>query len=95
RALSYMTFSQLQDATLNVRAYLRSLEASYSEEGIENYYIASHCDAGVEVVTHISDWMTAEGRPTLAVLASYGMGKTTTARKVAAELANAHLEGEQ
>ena len=68
RALSYMTFSQLQDATLNVRAYLRSLEASYSEEGIENYYIASHCDAGVEVVTHISDWMTAEGRPTLAVL---------------------------
>jgi len=93
RALSYMTFSQLQDAVLNVQAYLRSLASSFTEEGTGNYYIASHCDSGVEAITFISEWIEAKARPTLAVLASYGMGKTTTARKIAAELADAHLQG--
>lgn len=95
RALSYMTFSQLQDAVLDVQAYLRSLVSSFLEEGTGNYYIASHCDTGVEAITFISDWIAAKARPTLAVLASYGMGKTTTARKLAAEFAEAHLQGKE
>ncbi|UPJ40722.1 NACHT domain-containing protein [Bradyrhizobium sp. 40] len=95
RALTYLTFPQLQNSIFNVRAYLRNLKTSFEDEGIERYYVASHCDTGIEAIEHISNWIKTKGGPALAVLASYGMGKTTTARKIAATLAKAHLANEE
>jgi len=92
RELKHLTFHDLEAVIIDFDPYLRGVIADYEEDGLDAYYVPPVTHTGADLGQVILNWLaTDEPRP-IAVLGSYGMGKTTLARHLAWKLALQALE---
>ncbi len=93
QGLIHNTCADLQNSMMDFTSYLRSLVDDYSKDDLSRYYVAQSCksDSGVTLVEDtILTWVQSDERDPIAILAGYGMGKTTLARKLSCTLADDH-----
>lgn len=88
RELLHRTFSELQNQVMDFEPYLRDLINQYEEDGLSQYYVDLQTADGNILEREVEGWINARNAtPPLAILASYGMGKTTFAKRLSYELA--------
>ncbi|HEX8318965.1 restriction endonuclease [Longimicrobium sp.] len=95
RGFRHMTFSELQASILDFTSYIGSIESSYATDGIASYYVPmdAHLLPGAEddsfdLFDYVLRWLEGKNpAPPLALLSSYGMGKTTFAKHLAFSIA--------
>lgn len=87
RELNHLTLAELQNRVIDFRAYLPSLVREYESRGLPHYYIPLKSNSGLELEPQILDWLQGGPAPPIAILAGYGMGKSTFAAHLAAQLA--------
>jgi hypothetical protein len=86
RNLDCMTFSDLQAKLLPLSAYLRDLERTYETEGIEHYYIPARTPTNLDLFEQILAWLDEPHANPMAIVGSYGEGKSTFALQLAMNL---------
>lgn len=86
------TVDDLEAGIMDFGAYLRSIRAQFSDGGLDQYYLPVTFDAGEDAEDHLTAWLNGtNGRP-IAILATYGMGKSSLAKRMAWLQASRHLE---
>lgn len=92
RALSHLTFAELQNLIMDFHPYLMGLIRQYSEDGLSSYYVPIQTSGRTDLETYVENWLSDSSSEPLAILASYGMGKTTFARHLSYVLAQRALK---
>lgn len=83
RFLRHQTISELRFSLIDFRRYLTDIRSSYVAEGLAHYYVplyatVSSSGADAEELTPVvENWLRASEAPPLALLGSYGSGKST------------------
>lgn len=100
RFLSHVTFSDLQFELINFIPYLNSLISEFDGEEISEYYIdvlaiEEGKSTSKSLKKVVRSWLNEPENQPLAVLASYGMGKTTFARYCCCQLAKQVLKNSE
>lgn len=91
KSASHRTYEELAESLLGLRDYLRSLAALKPTGDIE--YIDTRLeDGGGTALTKISEWVETGISSGIALLGSYGQGKTSFANRLAAHYAGLHLD---
>jgi hypothetical protein len=90
RGLAHLTLLELQNTVIDFSTYLLGLSRQVDEDGLSSYYVKPKIAGDVDLETLVTAWIKQATRP-LAILASYGMGKTSFARYMAAQMARASL----
>lgn len=90
RGLSHVTFSELQNTVIDFSGYLVALSRQVNDDGLASYYVRPELADGRDLEDRVLAWLEDSDRP-LAILGSYGMGKTSFARHLAAQLADIAL----
>ena len=93
RCLRHYTFVELQESIMDFTPYLTNLRASFQEDAIDKYFIPPMTGQGDDLGVLIQSWLQSTDSKPIAILAGYGMGKTTFARYLAAEMASQALLG--
>lgn len=88
---SFHTIDQLETEIIDFRQYLRTLTAGFTEDGLDQYYVRPLLDTGEDLESRIEAWISADSSQPIAILAGYGMGKTSFARRLAYRLAERAL----
>jgi hypothetical protein len=86
-----ITFGTLQRNIFDVRNYVRALEDEFLQSGLGQYYIESTNETGRNLPTHVDAWLQSDTPRPLAVLAGYGMGKSSLAKYIAYQYAQGWL----
>lgn len=86
-----MTFAEFQRRLLGLDSYLHGLSASYDAEGIADWYVPPHTEAGDDLESLVRNWIEEKDALPLAIVAGYGKGKSTFARHIASVLAREAL----
>ncbi|MFD3843966.1 NACHT domain-containing protein [Streptomyces sp. NPDC058642] len=89
------TLDALISSGLNLRGYLRNAAQLFSDspDGLENYYIAPATHDGADLETEVLRWIDDDPKSPLpldrpvAVLGSYGLGKSSFATRLTSVLA--------
>jgi hypothetical protein len=86
--LTCITYPQLVNALMDFRGYVRSLMLQYGLNNLDRLYIEqgySRADKAEQYTLEhdFQQWIDSAQAKPIAVLASYGMGKTTLARRLA------------
>jgi len=71
---------------INFPRYIEFLNLQITEEGISDYYINQLLENGREALSFINEWHETPDSTPLAVLSTYGMGKSSLAKMIALEL---------
>jgi hypothetical protein len=87
---AFKTFAQLQNDVMNFGSYLQSMRAQFHEQGLDTYYVAAKLSDGRDLEEMVAAWLDEPTARPIAILAGYGMGKTSFARRIATEAAVAH-----
>jgi len=95
RGLSHLRFDELQCSIMDFRSYLGSLVYQFSENGLSDYYIPLNVVDGSDLEKFALKWIKSGSSQPVAILGSYGMGKTTFARRLASVLAETALRDSQ
>jgi hypothetical protein len=93
KKLIHITYMELLNSLINFSTYVRGLINQYSQDSLDEYYVSQNYQlSGVKVPldlknynnieTTIMDWIDSSDYQPIAILASYGMGKTTLARRL-------------
>jgi energy-coupling factor transporter ATP-binding protein EcfA2 len=90
RELHHLTLAELQNLVMDFRPYLLGLTSQYEEDGFSAYYVPVKTRDGTPLQETVMNWIANGGEP-LAILGSYGMGKTTFARHLSQVLASDSL----
>src|SRR5947199_3768413 len=85
RGLSHTSFAQLQNAVIDFTSHLTALSRQVHDDGLASYYIRPKVDGDKDLEDLVATWIS-EGEKPLAILGSYGMGKTSFVRHLAAKL---------
>jgi NACHT domain/Restriction endonuclease len=80
RELKHLTYAELESVIMDFGPYLRSLIDEYEQSGLSSYYVPLKTNKGVDLESEILSWLSRPGGTPVAILGSYGMGKTTFAR---------------
>lgn len=88
REMSHMTSSELFDLVMDFRPYLHGLLRQFDEHGLSSYYIPPLTQDGEGLEDKIWAWIESPEVGPLAILGSYGTGKTTIAKRMAHLLAS-------
>jgi hypothetical protein len=88
RVLAHTTAAELHWSVMDFRSYLSSIVQQYERDGLPRFYVRPRMPDGSDLELHVRSWLEKDppARP-LAILAGYGMGKTTFARHLACTLA--------
>jgi hypothetical protein len=86
----FKTFAQLQNDVMNFGSYLQSMRAQFHEQGLDTYYVKAKLSDGSDLEEKVAAWLNEPIAPPIAILAGYGMGKTSFARRIATQAAVAH-----
>lgn len=92
RELSHLTFEEVQSMIMDFKTYLVSLVNQYAEDGLEFYYVPMMTADGEDLDTLVNDWLQQLSNQPLAMLGSYGIGKTSFARNMSYLLAKQALD---
>ena len=86
-SLAHYTVSQLQSSILDFKPYLKGLLVELKKEPVFEYYISLKSKDKKDIEDYIlKDWLIRQDIQPLAVLGSYGQGKSTLAKKLALQL---------
>jgi hypothetical protein len=86
--ITFLTFSEFQAGIVDFSGYLSFLEKDFSRDGLNTYYVASRLeDSQLLHDDVVLPWLADEAAKPLAIVAGYGMGKTTYSRFLAHKLA--------
>lgn len=83
RYFSFLTNTELQADIIDFSAYISSLEGLYREGGLDRYYVRPLLSSGEDLESRLTDWLDGASSQPVAILAGYGMGKTSFARRFA------------
>ncbi|WP_248914718.1 NACHT domain-containing protein [Pseudomonas moorei] len=89
----FYTLTQLQSVLMDFTGYLGGLRASYKEGGLPDYYMRPFFNGGCDLEEDLAKWVGNEDYQPVAILAGYGMGKTSFARHFSAKLAEQYFAG--
>jgi hypothetical protein len=92
RRCSHQTLAEMERSVIDFSSYLTHLVSSYEEDNLSGYYVPSRTNEGLDLAQTVLEWMDSDATAPLAILGSYGMGKTTFTRHVAASLAAKALD---
>lgn len=90
RGVRHQTFEELEEHLLGVRGYvegLATLRPTEDAEYVEGRFVG--CEGAA--LASIEEWVSTVGSNGLAILGSYGQGKSSLARRVAAHFAQAYF----
>lgn len=93
KSFTFITYRGLQESIIGFENYLRDFCRRHEESGLENYFIPPASEQHNDVTKYISAWLESNDNTPLAIIASYGMGKTTLAEHICFHLASAYLSG--
>jgi hypothetical protein len=82
--LRHLSFTELHANLMDFRTYLTTQVDQYSEDGLNRYYVPPRTEEDTDLLTVVDEWLdkTEDSHP-IAILGSYGLGKTTFARHLA------------
>jgi len=89
--LRHLSYAELHANIMDFRAYLKRLEDQYSENGLNRYYVPPLTQEGDDFAVIVDAWLAEQTSEPIAVLGSYGLGKTTFARHLAFKYAQRAL----
>lgn len=92
--ISFVTFNEFQESLLGFQDYLASFIAKHERSGLEDYYISPLIENDIELEGLFNDWLQGPDKDPIAMIASYGMGKTSFSQHVAYKLAKRFFDGE-
>lgn len=92
RNFRHLTFAELQNSIMDFHSYLLGLIHDFKSDALANYYIPVNSKADRPVEDHVFEWLNVISERPLAILGSYGSGKTSFARCLAHTLAIRALE---
>ncbi len=79
KVIRHQTFSSLLESLLDFTGFLEAFRLDHLQGGLEEYYISPSSNVSLSLEDWLLEWMaSADNRP-VAVIASYGMGKTSLA----------------
>lgn len=81
--ITHLTFLEFCHILLGFGRYVESIKAGFSHQGLEKYYVPPNALDGLDMESKVTDWVRSDSKQPLAVLAGYGMGKTSFARRLA------------
>lgn len=90
----FMTIEQFYAYIMNFLGYLEGLRTGYKEGGLDKYYMPLLFGDGEDLEQYLDRWLVAESAKPIAVLAGYGMGKTSFSKHYACKLAGKFLDNE-
>lgn len=93
RDASHQTFRELEESLLGLRRYIEGLAKLVPT--VDAQYVEARLDAprvlGESALDEIRGWVSNPACNSLAILGSYGQGKTSLARRIAAHFASTYL----
>ncbi|MFT3671263.1 NACHT domain-containing protein [Aestuariivirga sp.] len=91
--IEFMSFSEFEQLILiDFKPYLQALRSDFESDIVSQYYIHARTTDGKKLHEDvILPWSSDEGAPSIAIIAGYGMGKTSYARFLAHYLSIAAL----
>lgn len=106
--LSHQTLLELQESVMGFERYLRNLIHTHDAERVEQYYLSPNYEVPDDsdapkkeeeretgpLEPLIENWLSGGAAEPIALLAGYGMGKTTFSSHIAYVLAKRALSGE-
>lgn len=97
QGMVHVTYIDLLNSLLDFSSYIQGIIAQYLSDEVCNYYVrqgfwtdSDRYKGRAAVEDAILDWIVADDPQPIAVLAGYGMGKTTLAKRMAFLLAERH-----
>lgn len=92
RGFVHQTLDELYYDVMDFDTYLTSVISDYEADGVSRYYVDVETVEGESVFDHIDNWLMQErSKCPLAILGSYGMGKSTLTKYSCHKLAKRHL----
>jgi hypothetical protein len=89
--LRQLTYSELLSNIFDFRHYLKKLVDQYYEDGLDRYYVPPRTTDNEELLGFVEQWLDDSTTQPLAIMGSYGLGKTTFARHLSHKYAHAAL----
>jgi predicted NACHT family NTPase len=90
RGFQFKTYMELQNGLMNFGSYLQAMRAQFQEQGLNQYYVKPRLEDGGDLEERILRWLGESSSRPVAILAGYGMGKTSFARRAASLVALEH-----
>jgi hypothetical protein len=87
----HSTLDDLVTSAIDFRPYLQGLSSIYQSEGLSRYYVPMATSEGLDLESVTIDWIDGSDSTPIAILGSYGMGKTTFAKHISFVLADRAL----
>lgn len=91
----FLTTQEFQCNIMGFNSYMDNLKSIYKEGGLDSYYINPVFDHNQDLEEHLNAWVNGSSSKPIAILAGYGMGKTSFSRHFAASLANDFSPGKR
>ncbi len=88
----FMTLEQFRSHIMNFLTYLEGLCSGYREGGLDKYYMPLYYGENKPLKDRLLSWIGEENSKPIAILAGYGMGKTSFSKHFACTLAESFLE---
>ncbi|UPQ83031.1 NACHT domain-containing protein [Pseudomonas knackmussii] len=88
----FMTLEQFHARIMNFLTYLDGLQTGYKEGGLDKYYMPLFYGDNLSLENRLLSWLDEEDSKPIAILAGYGMGKTTFSKHFACKLAASFKE---
>jgi hypothetical protein len=95
----HITYLDLLNSLIDFSSYVQGMKAQYFENHLNEYYVKQDYDHLLStlppqpsVEEAVLNWISSDDTRPIAILASYGMGKTTLLKRIAYVLANQHFK---
>lgn len=89
------TVDDLESGIMDFGVYLRAMRSQFAEGGLDQYYLPVRFDNQADAEDFLTTWLNGEHSRPIAVLATYGMGKSSLAKRMAWLQAGRHLANNQ
>lgn len=86
--VTHRSFLEFQEDVMGFDGYLRYLIRGHEQDGLEHYYVPPQLTDSSNLSEQVAKWLDDVTAPPIAILAGYGMGKTSFARHLAYHLAS-------
>lgn len=90
RSTSHQTLEELEESLLGIRQYVEGLAALRPTDDAE-YIEGRFAGQDGAALARVEEWVASDSQNGLAILGSYGQGKSSLARRIAAHYAQAYL----
>lgn len=92
--IKHFTFDQFSDWLMDFSRYQQAQKAMFEHEGLSSYYVPIKDKAGNDIESRIDEWVRSDSSRPQAILAGYGMGKTSFAKRLASKYSTKNLAGD-